>query len=210
MSDMSRFVQFWQNNPDRRDEINRARREKYQRDAEHREKVKDAAKSRYTPTVGKGRPKGAANRPRHAKIGDQLVLVLGLGAAAERLGLTKATLRNYDDKGIIPRNRTVDGLNRRWFPEAFIEFLKPIFADQRRRKDPLWRLKVRVETAWREAVGVPRFPEALEETRDGGEESRAGGDPCIDPDGPLDGGSRGQVLDDSSAGDGGSSDDRSG
>lgn len=75
----------------------------------------------------------------------------------------------------------MDQLGRRWFPEAFIEFLKPLLVDQRLRKDPLWRLKGRVEAAWTQPLtaGIPRLPE---EKQQHGEEA----DGRLDDDGRSD------------------------
>lgn len=98
------------------------------------------------------------NRPRTVTINGAEVPLIGLGGAAKMVGVTKVSFRAYDDNGVIPRNRMIDELSRRWYPVAFIQWLVPFFDQQSTRRTPLWEIKARVERAWPDAT-VPKIPE---------------------------------------------------
>jgi hypothetical protein len=169
VTEFSRFVQFWNKNGPR---INEERRTKYATDAERREAQRKAAKERYVP---KGPNRRGPNKPKTIIVGDVTATVIGLGEAARRLGMTKGTLRGYDDRGVIPANSHVDSEGRRWYPEAYVDFLAPLLADQGRRREPLWRLKARVEDAWKAAAPtIPRLPQ--ETTHDAAKREDRGSD----------------------------------
>lgn len=169
MSDFSRFIQRWNGRPDFRKRVLDGQKEKYHTDDAVKEAKRRAARERYVPTGVK--PHRRPNRPRVIAVDGVDIVLLGLGESANRLGVTKQTLRVYDETHIIPRNRIVDGQKRRWYPEPFIEFLKPLLAEQGRRRLPLWRLKQEVEGAWAKAEGIPRLSE---ETSHGEEDSAPG------------------------------------
>lgn len=189
MSGFSRFVRLWQSGDGFRERVNADRKKKYHENAEVKKAKQEASRSRYQP---KGRTGRGPNKSKTIEHEGATVVLIGLGEAARRLGITKTTLRAYDEQRIIPRNRVTDDRAprsvRRWYPEAFIEFLKPLLVDQGRRREPLWSLKRRVEDAWTAAIGIPKLPE--ETTHDSGETGRIGegaGDAGGDRDERVDG-----------------------
>jgi len=134
------------------------KKRRYRDDAEFAERVRGAARSRYVPKESPSERKRGRNKSRAQPIGDQLVVCLGLGEAADRLGIHKTTLNRYEDRGVIPLNRLIDSRQRRWYPEAFVEFLAPIFKRQSDLREPLWRLRLEVERAWKEALEAGEIP----------------------------------------------------
>lgn len=135
------------------------KRRRYRDDEDYRERVKARARARYAPKSGvaKKRPRGW-NKPRAIPINGRLVRCLSLGHAASILGVARSALRRYDQRRVIPPNRLVDSRGRRWYPEAFVMAIAPIFREQRRLREPLWRLRERVERVWRAARDEGSIP----------------------------------------------------
>lgn len=159
MTEITRFMSYWQD-PNARRRVLDARRKRYHEDPEFRaseiERVKRGRKSKAKP---RGRKRGSPNKPKEVEIAGRRVVLVGLGEAAQRIGVSKSVLRTYDDQGIIPRNREIDGLGRRWYPEDFVEWLKPFLKDQSRKREPHWALQSRIEHAWPTAA-VTRIEDA--------------------------------------------------
>jgi len=161
---------YWQD-PNARRRVLDARRKRYHEDPEFRaaeiERVKRSRKSKVKP---RGRKRGSPNKPKEVEIAGRRVVLVGLGEAALRIGVSKSVLRTYDDQGVIPRNRVIDGLGRRWYPENYIEWLKPFLKDQSRKREPHWAIQSRIEHAW-PAAEVTRINE---DVHDAGDEARSG------------------------------------
>lgn len=135
----------------RRERILKQKRDRYKNDAKHRAAKLAAAKRRKKSHKPSCRRRGR-NKPKvYTFPNGQLILLLGLGQAADICGVSKSTLRRYEAEGVIPLNRLVDRRGRRWYPKPFILWLSFLLQDQSRRREPLWCLKRRVEQAWAKA-----------------------------------------------------------
>jgi len=99
------------------------------------------------PKVPRGR-----NQPRTIEVDGSPVLVCGIGHAADAWNLSKKTIRAYEDAEVIPLNRVIDKLGRRWYPVAFVALLKPVLENQRTKRLPRWKLKDWVERVWKLAL----------------------------------------------------------
>ena len=157
MSDWANFIAYG-GSPEKRDKERKRKRDRYAADAEFREKKKADAKAQYEKRkkrmkrLRKAVKRRGRNKPRPYALPDgRMTMLLSLGDAADECGVSKKTLITYDTQEIIPTNRLIDTRHRRWYPREFIAFLKPLLEGQSSRRDPLWRLKQRVEQAWDEA-----------------------------------------------------------
>lgn len=154
MGDFAEFIAYG-GDPEKRDKERKRKRDRYANDPELRAKKIAAAKARYEKrkkrikTLRKARGR---NKPRPYMMPDgRMTILLSLGAAADECGVAKKTLISYEEREIIPINRLIDDNHRRWYPREFVAFLKPLLEGQSSRRDPLWKLKSRVEHAWDEA-----------------------------------------------------------
>lgn len=148
--------------PERRDKSRKRKKKRYAEDDDYRQRQIDAAKARYQRTKPKprGRKPRGPNKPKPHFLADgRLISLLSAGAAAEAVGISKRTLISYEDKEVIPLNRLMDAQGRRWYPDEFIEFLKPLLAHQSDLREPLWRLKKRVQLAWQATTSIPVLTE---------------------------------------------------
>jgi hypothetical protein len=165
---MSEFAQFisYGGSPKRREQQLRRKKKRYHEDDEHREKKKAASRARYTPVAKRVKRRRGRNKPRPWTLPDgRIILLIGLGQAADALSVSKQTLRGYEDREVIPVNRLVDSRGRRWYSQEFIEFLAPLLKDQSKLREPLWCLRSRVEQAWTKALeagGIPLLQESQE------------------------------------------------
>jgi len=109
---------------------------------------------RRTKRVG---PRGR-NKPRVFLVGDDEVTLVGLGCVCDAVGISKKAFRGYEEVGAVPINRVIDEKGRRWYHPKFVEFLVPLLEGQSERRDPLWKLKARVEQAWAVALEAGNVP----------------------------------------------------
>lgn len=107
--------------------------------------------------AGKRRTRGC-NKPREFVIDGEPMKLIGLGQACSQLGVSKKTLRRYEDEEVIPLNHHFDDQGRRWYGPKFVAFLAPLLRGQAKKREPLWRLRTRVEQAWREARETGLIP----------------------------------------------------
>lgn len=151
----------------RRRERQRERaRERYHTDADYRARKRSATRARYIPVDKKKTKKRRVrrkargrNKPRPYTLPDgRVILLVGLGQAADTIGLTKKTLRGYEEKGVIPINRRLDSRGRRWYPQEFVDWLAPMFVEQSKRREPLWSLRQRVERSWMDIIRSGNMP----------------------------------------------------
>ena len=140
------------------------KRKRYQTDEKHRKAKQASSRARYKPKAGKKRSGRGRNKPRPYPHEGRVILLVGLGHFSDASGISKATLRRYEDKGIIPLNRIIDERGRRWYPKEFVRLVAPLLLGQAQKRAPHWKLKARVEQAWAKALaeGMP----VLKETRD--------------------------------------------
>jgi hypothetical protein len=141
-------VSFYWGNPSFRERVLDDRRRRYQEDPAYRAAQLERSKSARSKDSKPAKPR-SPNHPRIFEIGGFPVLMVGLGAAAEKVGLSKKGFRTLDDDGVIPRNRLIDSLGRRWYPSDYVDWLVPHLAEQSKKREPKWILKERVEHAWK-------------------------------------------------------------
>jgi hypothetical protein len=166
MSDVTRFIQFWRENPKQRPRMRKVLNRFYEK-AGAKDVMWDGPPPSSKRRSKRGRPKGPS-KPRVVQMGDRDVTMVNLSDAANRVGVSRRTFWNYDEHGVIPENKLVDEKGRRWYPLEFIEFLVPLLEDQGTKREPRWSVKRRVEQAWQEACS--RIPK-VEEVADAGESS---------------------------------------
>lgn len=148
--------------PEERDKARKRKKKRYEENDDYRQRQIDNAKARYQRTKPKpvGRKPRGPNKPKPHFLPDgRLISLLSAGAAAKAIGISKRTLISYEEKEVIPTNRLMDDRGRRWYPDEFIEFLKPILEHQSDLREPLWRLKQRVQLAWQDAHNIPVLTE---------------------------------------------------
>jgi hypothetical protein len=123
------------------------RRKRYRDDPAYREAVVARVKARYE---SKGFAPRGCNKPRTITTLDgRLVIVIGLGAVSGLLGVSKKAVRRYMAEGII-EPVVIDDLGRKWFSKADAEVVAALVSGQSKRREPIWRLKRRVEQARQE------------------------------------------------------------
>ena len=153
---MSQFVSLvsYGGDAERRERILKQKRDRYKKDEEHRAAKLAKSNSRYKKVKKPSGRKRGRNKPKvHALPNGKLILLLGLGQAADLCGVSKQTFRRYETQSVIPLNRLVDAVGRRWYPKPFVEWLVPLLQRQSAQREPLWCLKRRVEQAWAEDKG---------------------------------------------------------
>jgi len=157
---VSRFVTYWNNNPDKRAEILEARRARRAADPEFAELERKAAKERRErkKKPSKRRARGPA-RPKFLFHNNLRVELWSLGRARAYLELGKGTLSAWERGGRIPANHFRDEVGRRWWPRLYIEFLKPFVVARISREISAQEFVARVESAWQKATHIPRIAE---------------------------------------------------
>lgn len=160
---MSEFVSLvsYGGNAELRERILKQKRERYAKDQKHREAKQKAAKGRYKPVKKPSARKRGRNKDKvHLLPDGRLIVLVGLGSLADLCGVSKQAICRYEKRRTIPINRIVDAAGRRWYPKPFAEWLAPLLQRQSAKREPLWRLKRRVEQAWQEARGqIPLLEE---------------------------------------------------
>ena len=127
---VSRFVQWRNNNPQGYEALLHRRRESYQTDedrrlkqlqhnANYRKKVKSRA--------GEQKRSPRQRKPKIMLLNNRSVEFWSVGRMAAHLGISKRTITALEDEGRIPINRYVDQNNHRWWPAEFVRWLKPFF-----------------------------------------------------------------------------------
>ena len=141
---ISRFVQWWQSNPKKAEEIKRRRREKYKENG-GRPKPQD----KKTPRLPKPRVYHHEGVP---------VVIWPVGRVAQYLGIHKRTLAKLEARGAIPTNRVIDDNRWRWWPEAYVKWLKPFMDERKTREITPQEFSRRVWNGWRQALASNVFP----------------------------------------------------
>ena len=162
----------YEGSPEKRDKERARKRKKYAADPELRQRKIAAAKARYRKQrqhgwAGDGGPPPKThlvrgrNKPRPWVMPDgRIITVVSAGEAADTCGVSKRTFVNYETRGVIPANRLMDERGRRWYPESFVSWLAVLLKNQSERREPLWRLRRRVERAWLDVrAHIPRLQE---------------------------------------------------
>lgn len=123
----SKFVQWCASNPDGYAELLSRRRKNYadDEDARKRQLAHNAAwreKQKQRKSRKKRTPK-----PKMFTINGQNVECWSVGRMTEFLGISKQTITNLEDSGTIPTNHYVCPSRRRWWPAAFVHWMRPFF-----------------------------------------------------------------------------------
>lgn len=133
---------YWRENKER---ILAKRRERYASDETYREAVKERSRRRWREELRHGgRTKGRNPdkrylRPKIVTIRGRDVKVFGIGEFADMIGYTIATVKNWEHLGVLPKPTAVDGMGRRWYSNAFIEWFDGVIVAFR---DKGWELEV--------------------------------------------------------------------
>jgi len=177
MTTQNRYIQWKTNNPDSYQEVLRRRRERYAKEATFRERQlqltaewreKEKRKKNSSKKRGSRLPK-----PKLFEIDGALVECWSAGRTAQFLGVDKKTITNLEERGTIPTNHIVAPNRHRWWPAAFVCWLKPFF-DQKSDGIPTEEFHRRVWTGWSEEQVCGMIPvvsgdSLREEPVDGGE-----------------------------------------
>lgn len=123
----SRFIQWKQSNPSAYDELLARRRQRYAADeaARQRQLAHNAAWREKQKKL-KGRKKRVPN-PKFFMLEGRDVECWTISRVAEFLGVSKQTIANLESVGTIPMNHYVCENGRRWWPAAFVRWIKPFF-----------------------------------------------------------------------------------
>lgn len=144
---MSRFVEWWKNNPEKAEEIRRRRRERYRqyRDRElERKRVSRVADRQRLP------------KPKTVTVDDLQVELWSVGRTSKFLGIHKRTLAGLEARRAIPINRITDSRGRRWWPADFVKWLKPYFDLKNSKKITAREFRSRVSNDWK--LAIVQFP----------------------------------------------------
>lgn len=160
---VSRFVSRYNSDPEFRARVLEQKRQRRQdpevaaKEAEARRLRRQRAQEEAEETAERS-TRGPA-RPKFVYINGLRLEMWSSGRTAEFLGIAKSTLFAWERKGKIPENHYTDDLKRRWWPRAFVEWLKP-FVDRRLSRELSAReFDAQVERAWWETTTVPKIQE---------------------------------------------------
>ena len=118
---MSQFVHWWHENPDKADEI-RANRRKKLKDPAAAEAHRQRCREYYARTKQPSDRTRGLNRPKSFWINGLPVEYWGVGQVCQLLQLSTSTLRNWEEREIIPVDaKIVDAMRRRWWPAVFVQ-----------------------------------------------------------------------------------------
>lgn len=121
--------------------ISNRRKARYNSDAKYREKAQSRAMERHiemktqrqksSPASSDPLSHGARgyNKPRVMTIGGKPVLVRGVAEFADRIGRDVQTITVWEQNKVIPPPTGKDELNRRWYSDNHIEFIRGMVMD---------------------------------------------------------------------------------
>ena len=121
------------------------RRERYANDPEYQESIKESVRRQRQDKAPSDRRR-SFNRDKVIVINGVSVILFSSGKVAHLLGVSPRTIRNWEKKSRIPRNRIKDRLGRYWYPAEFVRFLVKQAKDRKNIKMDLW--SGRVKEAW--------------------------------------------------------------
>jgi len=161
MSEESRFVRWWKANPERAEEIKKRRRDAYSDPlAKEVAAVKRAEYKRRRQARGK-----TPRKPKLFPFRGKMIELWAVGAVADSLQINKRTLGLMEAQGRIPLNHLLDESGHRWWPAAFVDWLKPFFELRRTRQISTQEFLHRVSEGWQHEIKRGVIP-VLEEHRD--------------------------------------------
>lgn len=110
--------------------VNERRRTRYQQDPTYRERVKEASRATRARTAKIKKPENRKPRkrgfakPKIVQAGDQLCVLENVSALLRETGLHRITYNRWNESGVLPNYHWTDEHGRRWYPRAFVEFVK--------------------------------------------------------------------------------------
>lgn len=138
----------WKEDREKSEEILRKRQERYASDEKYREAVKERARLRRKNTPKSDR-KRSFNKDRVIYVDGSPVVLWSVGKAAAAIGVSKSTLASWERKSIIPINRMVDDIGRRWYPQEFVMFMAEAVNERENKKGRLDAWSRRVKSKWK-------------------------------------------------------------
>ena len=155
MSEESRFVRWWRQNPDKAGEIKRRRRVAYAEDPLIREHAKVAKAAYRRRKRARG---GIPRRPKLFPFRGQMIEIWSVGVTADFLGVHKRTLCLLEQKKRIPINHLVDEAGHRWWPAEFIRWLRPLFDLRHTKSISAQEFSRRVSEEWKSEIQLGQIP----------------------------------------------------
>lgn len=126
------FAAWWALN---RDKVNERRRQNYALTPGLRKKARTRVRkwrerqaqfrAQREERVATRRGRGPC-RPKVFSFDGRDVPLYTIGVLLQRTGLSRRTLLLWEEKKIIPRGWHIDELDRRWYPEEYIQFMETI------------------------------------------------------------------------------------
>lgn len=149
---------------DNKVQISERRKRKYATDPLYREEAKKRALARHhriredrpTPSGTDPLAHGARgyNKPRVIVVNGQPILCRGVAEFADRIGRDVQTITVWEGSGVVPPPTGRDELNRRWYSDAHIEFVRGVVLEfQQSGSRRLADFKELVQKRWKKAVG---------------------------------------------------------
>lgn len=135
----------WREDRKKAERVLSRRRERYANDQEYAESIKESVR-RQREKKGPSDKKRSFNRDKVIVIDGESVTLISSGKAAKMVGVSPKTIKHWEKKDYIPRNRAKDRLGRRWYPMEFVVWLAGQAAD--RPSDRLDEWSMRVKEAW--------------------------------------------------------------
>ena len=121
------------------------RRERYANDPDYAEAIKESVRRQREKKDPSGKRR-SYNRDKIIVIDGVSVTLLSSGKAAQMIGVSPKTIKHWESKSYIPKNRAKDCLGRRWYPVEFVMFLAAQAVN--RPSDRLDEWSNRVKEAW--------------------------------------------------------------
>jgi len=135
----------WREDRNTSEKVLKQRRERYANDPEYQESIKESVRRQRQDTAPSNRRR-SFNRDKVIIVNGVSVILFSSGKAAHLIGISPRTIRNWEKKGRIPRNRVKDRLGRCWYPAEFVGFLVKQVENRKKSRLDVW--SERVKEAW--------------------------------------------------------------
>ena len=160
----SRFVRWWQDNPEKAEAIKKRRRDKYAADKEFQESERRRKREAYAK---QNNPTGSRlPKPKVYFYKNMVIELWSVGTIAKFLGIHKRTISGLESRGAIPTNRLVDDNGRRWWPADYAQWLKPYFALRQTGSLSAQEFSERVWNDWKTELERGLIPVLCEENNE--------------------------------------------
>lgn len=144
--DFSRYQKWWRDGDNARRVLDK-RALRYKNDPAYRRSIKESVAYQRLLKKGLSQRRGRShNKPRMMSIKGEEIRTVSSGEASARLGISRSSLRRWEDSAILPCLFLRDPRRRRWYPEDIFPSLKSIIDSWKKDNDrSLISLKKRVE-----------------------------------------------------------------